>query len=98
MKPNRSEAIKYRFLVILSILALLLFACFITLLINIQRNKGMLYLIFIFLSIYSMIMFLYGIFCDSKIVNHSIKYNVKIIYVFFFIINVLLTVLSLLVL
>ena len=98
MKPNRSEAIKYRFLVILSIVALLLLACFITLLINIQRNKGMFYLIFIILALYSILMFLYGILCDSKIVNHSIKYNVKFIYLFFFAINVALSILSFLVL
>lgn len=98
MKPNRSETIKYRFLVVLSIVALFLLACFITLLINFQRNKGMFYLIFITLAIYSILVFLYGILCDSKIVNHNIKYNVKIIYLFFFAINVLLSILSFLVL
>ena len=98
MKPNRSEAIKYRFLILVSIVALFLLACFITLLIDIQRNKGMFYLIFIILAIYSILMFLYGILCDSKIVNHSIRYNVKIIYLLFFVINVILSILSFLVL
>ena len=98
MKPSRSEAIKYRFLVLLLIISLFLFACFITLIINITRNKGMFYLIFILLTIYSILMFLYNIFCESKIINHSIRYNVKIVYVVFFLINVLLSILSFLVL
>lgn len=94
MKPNRNETIKYRFLILLLITALLLLACFITLLINFSRNKSMFYLIFIILSIYSILIFFYGIICDSKIVNYSIKYNVKIIYLLFFIVNIILLMLS----
>ena len=98
MKPNRSEAIKYRFLVTLLVTSLFLFACFLTLIININKNKGMFYLIFVILAIYSILMFLYNILCESKIVNHSIKYNVKFIYLVFFFINILLSILSFLVL
>lgn len=98
MKPNRSEAIKYRFLVTLLVASLFLFACFLTLIININKNKGMFYLIFVILAIYSILMFLYNILCESKIVNHSIKYNVKFIYLVFFFINILLSILSFLVL
>ena len=98
MKQSRSERIKYRYLIFLIALAFILIASFFTLFININYNKGIIPLIFIVLAIYSLTSFLYYITCESTMVKHSKVYNIKIIYILFFILNVILSFFSIIIL
>ena len=98
MRQSRSEKVKYRFLFFIIAFTFILLASFITLVINVPYNRGVIPLMFIVLSIYSLALFLYYIICESIVINHVKKYNIKIIYILFFIINVVLSFFSIIVL
>ena len=93
MKLRGREKNKFIILVSISIIAFILFACFITLVIDIDNNKGIIPIIFFILLIYSIFMFIYNLFNSTKY-NHSLSISRNILYLLFFIINIVLFFLS----
>ena len=95
MKLRGREKNKIMILTFISILVFILFACFITLIINISSNKGILPVIFFLLMIYSLLMFIYNLFFNYQYNRINVKTaNVKISYILFFIVNLVLFALS----
>lgn len=76
----------------------MLFATIITFLIDIDKNKGIIPLMFIFLSLYSIFIFIYHLAYNSKVIYKRKKIEFKLVYLIFFIINVALSILSIIVL
>lgn len=98
MKLKRSEK-RQTFLFVLIIIAMMLIlSCFITFLINIDKNIGIIPLIFILLSFYSLLTFFYHLIYSSKVIFRKTKYEIKIRYIIFFIVNVILSIFSIIVL
>ena len=95
MKLRGREKNKVIIISIISIIVFVLFACFITLIINISFNKGIIPAIFFLLMIYSLLMFLYNLLYNYQYNKINIKTTqIKISYILFFIINLLLFLLS----
>lgn len=93
MKLRGREKNKFIVLVSISIIVFVLFACFITLVIDIDNNKGIIPIIFFILLIYSIFMFVYNLFNNNKY-DHSASIRSGILYLLFFIINIVLFSLS----
>lgn len=93
MKLRGREKNKFIVLVSISIIVFILFACFITLVIDIDNNKGIIPIIFFILLIYSIFMFVYNLFNSNKY-DHSVSIRSGILYLLFFIINIVLFSLS----
>ena len=95
MKLRGREKNKLIVLTFISVLVFILFACFITLIINISVNKGILPVIFFLLMIYSLLMFIYNLLYNYQYNKINVKTTqVKISYILFFIINLVLFILS----
>lgn len=95
MKLRGKEKNKFINYTLIIILTFILFACFITLVIDISNNKGILPVIFFVLMIYSLLMFSYNFFNPTPKNSSSIKVSrVKFSYLLFFVINLCLLVLS----
>ena len=95
MKLRGKEKNRFINIVLISILTFLLFACLITLVIDIANNKGIIPAIFFILMIYSLSSFFYYLFHTSNYYEYGKKtINIKISYIFFFLINLFLFTLS----
>lgn len=95
MKLRGSEKNKFNNLVAIIVIVFLTLSCFITFLIDINNNKGILPVIFFLLMMYSLITFLYYLFHSYNITrNYTKKINFKFVYIIFFIINLFLFLLS----
>ncbi len=98
MGIKRSEKNQLVMQAIIGLIIIILIASIITFLIDIDKNKGVIPLIFILLSLYSVLVFLYNVFFNRIISYRKSKANIKIKYIFFFIINLFLSLLSIIVL
>ena len=94
MEFVQNERSKTKYLVFLIAISFLLLACLITLFVDVNGNKGVIPLIFILLSLYSLITFLYHLLYLPIKLMRGYKTNIKIIYLIFLIINILLFILS----
>ena len=95
MKLRGKEKNKFINIVLISIFTFLLFACLITLVIDIANNKGILPVIFFILMIYSILLFFYFLFHTTNYYEYGKKtLNIKVSYFFFFLINLFLFILS----
>ena len=95
MKLRGKEKNKFINIVLISILTFLLFACLITLVIDIANNKGILPVIFFILMIYSILLFFYFLFHTTNYYEYGKKkLNIKFSYLIFFLINLFLFILS----
>ena len=98
MKIKRNDKNQFFILIVLTILAILLVACLLTFLINVGSNKGVVPLIFIFLALYSFLIFFYHLIYASKTVLRKKVFEIKFIYIIFLIINAILAGISIIVL
>lgn len=88
MKLRGSEKNKFYNLITIIVTVFLMIACFITFLIDIDNNKGIIPLIFFLLMIYSILTFLYYILYSYDLTrNYKKKISFKVSYLFFFFIN-----------
>ena len=95
MKLRGKEKYKLIYLTLISIITFILFSCFITLIINISDNKGILPVIFFLLMVYSLLIFFYNLFYCYHYNDFNVKTSkVKISYIIFFIVNFILFSLS----
>ena len=95
MKLRGKEKNRYVNYMLIVIFTFILFACFITLIIDIANNKGILPVIFFLLMIYSILMFFYYFFNFVDYNDYGRKVSrVKISYLLFFIVNTALLALS----
>jgi hypothetical protein len=95
MKLRGKEKNKFINYILIIIFTFILFACFITLVMDIANNKGILPVIFFVLMIYSLLMFSYNFFNPTPKNSAEIKVSrVKFSYLLFFIVNSCLLVLS----
>lgn len=94
MDYSYNEKKKIFYLTCILIVTFILAASFITFVINVSNNKGIVPLIFILLSIYSLIAFFYYLLFVPLKVNKGYKLNVKCVYVVFFITNMVLFIFS----
>lgn len=91
MKLRGREKNKFINIVLISILTFILFSCFLTLILDIGKNKSILPLIFFILMIYSILMFLYFLFYGIKYEEGKFNFsNFKVSYLLFFIINLIM--------
>ena len=99
MKLRGKEKNKAINLVLISIIILILFACFVTLILDIAINKSIIPVIFFLLMVYSILMFIYYLFFSYRYNNVNLKTTqFKVSYILFFFINLVLFVLSFIVL
>lgn len=83
---------KTYFQIFIIFLTILLLACLVLLVLDINKNIGIIPLIFITLSIVSVSAFIYNIFYIPKENDYNKKsYNIKFSLILFFIINVVLS-------
>lgn len=95
MKLRGKEKNKFINYVLIIICTFILFACFLTLIMDIANNKGILPVIFFILMIYSLLMFFYYLFNPVHDNDQSFRIiKIKFSYLFFFVINVGLLLLS----
>lgn len=95
MKLRGRDKNKLINLTLISIIVFILFACFITLILDISNNKGILPLIFLLLMLYSFLMFIYNLLYSYHYNKANVKTaQFKISYILFFIINLVLFILS----
>lgn len=91
MKLRGSEKNKFLNLILIMVMIFLLLACFITFLIDVDKNKGIIPIIFFLLMIYSLVTFVFYLFHSHSLSNNfSRKINFKISYIIFFIVNLFL--------
>lgn len=91
MKLRGSEKNKFLNLILIMVMIFLLLACFITFLIDVDKNKGIIPIIFFLLMIYSLVTFVFYLFHSHSLRNNfSHKINFKISYIIFFIVNLFL--------
>ena len=91
MKLRGSEKNKFINLVSIIVSVFLIMACFVTFLIDIDNNKGIIPIIFFLIMIYSILTFLYYLLYSYDLTrNYKKKINFKISYLFLFIINLAL--------
>lgn len=99
MKLRGREKNKFVNLVLISIITFILLACFITLIIDISNNKGILPVIFFLLMLYSLLLFIYNLLYGHSYNEYNVKTpKIKVSYILFFIVNLILFILSFLVL
>lgn len=95
MKLRGKERNKFIHTVLVAITTFILLSCFITLIIDIANNKGILPIIFFTLMIYSLIVFLYYLFYGYHYVGVVVKTSqFKLSYLLFFVVNLFLFFLS----
>lgn len=95
MKLRGREKNRFVNYMLIIIFTFILFACFITLVIDIANNKGILPVIFFILMIYSILMFIYHFFDSEHYNDYGYKVSrVKISYLLFFFVNAGLLILS----
>ena len=95
MKLRGREKNRFINYMLIIMFTFILFACFITLVIDIANNKGILPVIFFILMIYSLLMFLYFFFGTEHYNDFGYKVSrVKISYLLFFFVNAGLLILS----
>ena len=94
MEYNRREKGKYVIFVFIIFITFLLFACALTFLIDIENNKSIIPLIFFIFLFYSIFLFLYYLLYVPIRVMKGFEINFKTKYLVFFIINLLLFILS----
>lgn len=98
MKFNRGERGKvYNFIAIL-VCVFCIFSLCITFLINVNTNKGIIPLIFIFLILYTLLYNFYIISNNKNNVLYENKWYIRIMFVIFLLLNIFLFVLSYIVL
>ena len=98
MRNDRSEKNRIYMLFLFILTMVLLLACLITFAINIEKNCGIIPLVFIILSVYSIMVFLYHLVYESKVIFKKRKLDIRIEYIFFLIINIILSIISIIVL
>lgn len=94
MEYSRNEKSKMTYLTLIGITVFILVACMITFVININSNNGIVPLIFLLLMLYSVLMFLYYFLYKPIRLLKGERSNVKLVYIFFFFINLILFMLS----
>lgn len=95
MRLRGKEKNKFINYTLIIIFTFILLSCFITLIIDIGTNKGLLPVIFFILMLYSLLMFFYYLFNPERDYDYSFKVSrIKISYLFFFIVNTALLILS----
>ena len=91
MKLRGSEKNKFINLISIIIVVFLMIACFITFLIDIDNNKGVIPMIFFLIMIYSVSTFLYYILYSYVLTrNYKKKINFKVSYLIFFFVSLVL--------
>lgn len=91
MKLIGSEKNKFYNLVSIIVVVFLMLACFITFIIDIDNNKGIIPIIFFLLMIYSILTFLYYILYSYDLTrNYKKRINFKISYLFLFSVSLIL--------
>lgn len=91
MKLRGSEKNKFINLISIIIVVFLMIACFITFLIDIDNNKGVIPMIFFLIMIYSISTFLYYILYSYDLTrNYKKKINFKVSYLIFFFVSLVL--------
>ena len=98
MKINRKEKNKHITVITISVITYFITACFITLIINIQKNIGVLPLIFILLTVYSFLLFFYNLIYNKLLVGTRKVLNFKLSYFLMFLSCIALFMLSFVVL
>lgn len=92
MSRNNQALEKFYFQIVVVFLTIFLIACLILLFININKNIGVIPLIFITLSILSVLFFLYYLLYIPKSIELKKRvYNIKFSLILFFIINIILS-------
>ena len=94
MEYSRNEKSKMTYLTLIGITVFILVACMITFVININSNNGIVPLIFLLQMLYSVLMFLYYFLYKPIRLLKGERSNVKLVYIFFFFINLILFMLS----
>ncbi len=91
MKLKGNEKNKFYNLVSIIITVFLMIACFVTFLIDLENNKGIIPVIFFLLMIYSILTFLYYLLFSYDLTrNYVRRVNLKISYLILFFISLFL--------
>ena len=95
MKLRGSEKNKFLNLVVIIVLVFLLVSCFITFLLDVNINKGIIPIVFFLLMVYSISTFLYYLLHSYNLSrNNTRRINFKFSYIVFFFVNLVLFIIS----
>lgn len=95
MRFDRGKTQEYLFIFLIGLATFVILACFVTFIVNINKNTGIIPLIFLFLSIYFFLSFIYNTFIyENRNKYKKVKNRNAVIYVFLFVICIILYLLS----